>query len=165
MEIVDRISDGFAVTKFKNLNRDSSLGYQLKDLGVGIDMPLFRLAEQYLIYAEAVLKGGSGGDVTTALNYINLLRTRAYGNNSGNITESQLKEPDFIINERGRELYWECFRRTDLIRFNKFTESTYLWPWKGNISTGAGVNTHYKIFPIPSPEVSSNNNLIQNPGY
>ena len=66
IEIVDRIADGYAVTKFKNLNRDGSLGYQLKDLGVGIDMPLFRLAEQYLIYAEAVLRGGTGGDPALA---------------------------------------------------------------------------------------------------
>ncbi len=164
MEIVDRIADGYAVTKFKNINRDGSLGYQLKDLGVGIDMPLFRLAEQYLIYAEAVLRGGMGGDASTALGYINALRTRAYGNNSGNINSSQL-DLDFILNERGREFYWECFRRTDLIRFNKFTESAYLWPWKGNVPNGTGVDAHFKMYPIPSPEISSNHNLIQNPGY
>ncbi|RYZ62847.1 MAG: RagB/SusD family nutrient uptake outer membrane protein [Chitinophagaceae bacterium] len=164
VEIVDRISDGYVVTKFKNVNRDGSLGYQLKDLGVGIDMPLFRLAEQYLIYAEAVLRGGSGGDMGTALGYVNALRTRAYGNTNGNIGASQLNL-DFIIDERARELYWECHRRTDLIRFNRFTESTYLWPWKGNVANGTGVAPHYKLYPIPSSEISSNNNLVQNPGY
>lgn len=164
IEIVDRISDGFVVTKFKNINRDGSLGYQLKDLGVGIDMPLFRLAEQYLIYAEAVVRGGAGGDLTTALQYMNALRTRAYGNTNGNINGSQLNL-DFIIDERARELYWEGHRRTDLIRFKRFVESTYLWPWKANIANGAGVAAYRTLYPIPSSEVSANNNLIQNPGY
>lgn len=164
IEIIDRNSDGFWVTKFRNVNRNGSLGHQLQDLGVGIDMPLFRLAEQYLIYAEAVVKGGTGGDLNTAAGYINNLRTRAYGNNSGNILPAQLTL-DFIIDERGRELYWEGFRRTDLIRFKRFTESTYLWPWKGNVPGGTGVDPKYKLFPIPAPELNTNPNLIQNPGY
>jgi hypothetical protein len=162
IEIVDRIADGYVVTKFKNKNRDGSLGLQLTDLGVGIDMPLFRLAEQYLIYAEAVARGGTGGDPALALTNFNKLRQRAYGNTSGNVGAITL---NLILDERGRELYWEGFRRTDLIRFNKFTESTYLWPWKANIANGAGVDAHYRLFPIPAPEVSANNNLIQNPGY
>jgi hypothetical protein len=162
IEIADRIADGYVVTKFKNKNRDGSLGPQIQDLGVGIDMPLFRLAEQYLIYAEAVSRGGSGGDAALALTYFNQLRERAYGNTSGNVGAITT---DLILDERGRELYWEGFRRTDLIRFNKFVESTYLWPWKGNIANGTGVDAHYKIFPIPSSEVSANNNLTQNPGY
>lgn len=164
IEIVDRISDGYVVTKFKNVNRDGSLGYQLKDLGVGVDMPLFRLAEQYLIYAEAVLRGGTGGDATTALGYINALRTRAYGNTSGNISSTQLNL-DFIIDERGRELYWEGFRRTDLVRFNRFTTSTYLWPWKGNVPNGTGVEAFRNVYPLPAAEVSANRNLTQNTGY
>jgi len=162
MEIVDRIADGYVVTKFKNKNRDGSLGYQLQDLGVGIDMPLFRLAEQYLIYAESVMRGGTGGDATLALTYFNKIRERAYGSTSGNVAALT---SNLIIDERGREFYWEGFRRTDLIRFNKFVESSYLWPWKGNVANGTGVDAHYKIFPLPASEVSANNNLVQNPGY
>ncbi|MFX8844659.1 RagB/SusD family nutrient uptake outer membrane protein, partial [Acinetobacter baumannii] len=86
----------------------------------------------YLIYAESVLRGGTGGDAATALGYINALRQRAYGNTSGNITATQLTT-DFILDERARELYWEGFRRTDLIRYNKFVDATYLWPWKGGV--------------------------------
>lgn len=164
IEIVDRVADGYIVTKFKNINRDGSLGYQLRDLGVGIDMPLFRLGEQYLIYAEAVLRGATNGDAATALNYVNLLRTRAYGSTSGNISSTQLTL-DFLLDERGRELYWECHRRTDLVRFNKFTTSAYLWPWKGNVPNGTGVESFRNLYPIPSPEVSANKNLVQNPGY
>jgi starch-binding outer membrane protein, SusD/RagB family len=162
IEIVDRVADGFAVTKFKNLNRDGSLGYQQQDLGVGIDMPLFRLGEIYLIYAEAVLRGATNGDVTTALGYVNALRTRA--GVTPNLTPSQLTL-DFLLDERGRELYWECHRRTDLIRFGKFTSSTYLWPWKGGVPNGTGVESFRTLYPIPSPEVSANRNLKQNPGY
>lgn len=164
IDIVDRIADGYVVTKFKNINRDGSLGPQLKDLGVGIDMPLFRLGEQYLIYAEAVLRGATNGDAATALNYVNALRTRAYGNTSGNITSTQLTL-DFLLDERGRELYWEGHRRTDLVRFGKFTSSTYLWPWKGNVANGTGVDSYRNLYALPSPEVNANKNLIQNPGY
>ncbi|MGB3006075.1 MAG: RagB/SusD family nutrient uptake outer membrane protein [Chitinophagaceae bacterium] len=154
--------DGYAVTKFKNLKRDGSNG-QSQDFA-DVDVPLFRLAEMYLIYAEAVLEGGTGGDATTALGYINTLRTRAYTNTSGNISAGQLTK-DFILDERARELYWEGFRRTDLVRHNKFVEGVYLWPWKGGVSSGTGVPAFRKIFPIPSRDVNSNTNLIQNPGY
>lgn len=168
IEIVNRATDGFYVTKFRNVNRDGSLGFQLQDLGVGIDMPLFRLAEQYFIYAEAVVRGGTGGDMTTALSYINKIRGRAYANDpnstSGNISSGQLTL-NFLLDERGREFYWEGFRRTDLIRFNRFVEGSYLWPWKGNVANGTGVDAKYKVFPIPASEINSNNNLVQNPGY
>ncbi len=69
------------------------------------------------------------------------------------------------MDERERELYWEGFRRTDLVRFGKFTSSTYLWPWKANVANGAGVDSHYNLYPIPAPEINANNNLIQNDGY
>jgi hypothetical protein len=117
----------------------------------------------YLIYAEAFKRGG-GGDEATALGYINALRTRAYGNAFGNIDAGQMTL-DFILDERARELYWEGFRRTDLIRFNKFVEGTYLWPWKGGVASGTGVSAIRKLYPIPSRDINSNTNLVQNTGY
>jgi len=159
---VTTFTDGLAVTKYRNVKRDGSNG-QSQDFS-DVDMPLFRLAEMYLIYAESVLRNGQGGDATTALGYINLLRTRAYTNTSGNISAGQLTL-DFILDERARELYWEGFRRTDLIRYNKFVEGTYLWPWKGGVASGTAVGSHRKIYPIPSRDINSNSNLIQNPGY
>jgi len=159
---VTSFTDGLGVTKYANIKRDSSAG-QSQDFS-DIDMPLFRLPEMYLIYAESVLRNGTGGDVATALGYINLLRARAYGNASGNISAGQLTL-DFILDERARELYWEGFRRTDLIRYNKFVESTYLWPWKGGVASGTGVSSIRKLYPIPSRDVNANTNLIQNPGY
>jgi len=155
-------TDGLAVTKYRNVKRDGSSG-QSQDFS-DIDMPLFRLSEMYLIYAEAVLRGGTGGDATTALGYINTIRTRAYGNGAGNLISGELTL-NFILDERARELYWEGFRRTDLIRFNKFVEGTYLWPWKGGVSSGTGVSSFRKIYPIPSRDINANTNLHQNPGY
>ena len=154
-------TNGFGVTKYRNVKRDGSPGSSLDFADV--DMPLFRLAEMYLIYAEAVKRGG-GGDENTALGYINALRARAYGNTFGNIDAGQMTL-DFILDERARELYWEGFRRTDLIRFNKFVEGSYLWPWKGGVASGTGVSAIRKLYPIPSRDVNSNTNLVQNTGY
>jgi len=164
LEIADltAFTDGLGVTKYKNIKRDGSPGSS-QDFS-DIDMPLFRLPEMYFIYAEAVLRRGTGGDATTALGYMNALRTRAYGGTSGNITSTDLTL-SFILDERARELYWEGFRRTDLIRYNQFVEGTYLWPWKGGVGTGTGVGSFRKLYPIPSREINSNTNLIQNPGY
>ena len=123
---------------------------------------MFRLADAYLIYAEAAARGA--GDRTLALQYVNALRTRAYGNTSGNITAAQLTA-DFILDERARELYWEGSRRTDLIRFNKYTSATYIWPWKGGIKDGKSVSDFLKVYPIPSTDLTANPNLKQNTGY
>ena len=158
--------DGYSTFKFRNVTRSGGPAPHADPAGnfSDIDFPLFRLGEIYLIYAESVLRGGSGGDAGTALNYINLLRTRAYGDNSGNITAGDLTT-DFILDERGRELYYEAFRRTDLVRYGKLTTAAYLWAWKGGVLTGTSVADKYNIFPIPSTDLSSNPNLIQNTGY
>jgi hypothetical protein len=157
---------GFSTFKFRNLtssgapapDRDSAGNYS------DIDFPLFRLGEIYLVYAESVLRGGTGGDLSTALNYVNALRSRAFSGASGNITAGQLST-DYILDERGRELYYECSRRTDLIRYGKFTTGAYLWAWKGGVLGGTAVDNKYNIFPIPGTDLSSNPNLKQNTGY
>jgi hypothetical protein len=93
-----------------------------------------------------------------------MLRERAFGDNSQNVTEAQLTL-DFLLDERGRELYYEGSRRTDLIRFGKFTSADYLWPWKGGVKAGKALDDKYNLLPIPYQEVGSNPNLKQNPGY
>lgn len=162
LEIKDLSSfgDGLAVTKFKNVTRSGAKGKSLDF--ADMDFPLFRLPEMYLIYAESVLRGGTGGDKATAIQYINNLRTRAYGNASGNVADINV---DFILDERARELYWEGFRRTDLIRYGKFTTGTYLWPFKGGVANGKPVEDYRNVYPIPSIEITSNTNLKQNTGY
>jgi hypothetical protein len=160
-------TDGFSTFKFRNLTRTGDPAPHADPAGdfSDIDFPLFRLGEIYLTYAEAVLRGGSGGDLSTALGYINALRTRAWGGSTeGNIGIGDLTT-DFILDERARELYYEAIRRTDLIRYKKFTTGDYLWAWKGGVQEGTAVADKYNIFPLPSTDLSSNPNLIQNPGY
>lgn len=153
-------TDGIAVTKFRNVTRTGAQGSN--QTFSDVDLPLFRLPEMYLIYAEAVLRGGTGGDAGTALNYFNLIRTRAYGNASGNFTSITLQN---ILDERARELFWEGFRRTDLIRYGLFTSATYVWPFKGGVAGGTGVADFRNLFPLPQSDLAANPNLIQNPGY
>jgi hypothetical protein len=155
-------TDGYAITKYRNVTRTGAQGSN--DNFVDIDMPVFRLAEMYLIYAEAVKRGGTGGDVATAVTYINEIRKRAFGGTSGNITGGDLNL-QFILDERARELYWEGHRRTDLIRYNQFVTDTYLWPWKGGVASGAPVEAYRNVYPIPSPDLNANSNLVQNTGY
>jgi hypothetical protein len=155
-------TDGYGIVKFRNVTSTGANGSN--PTWTDTDFPVFRLAEIYLNYAEAVLRGGSGGDAGTALNYINLLRQRAYGNASGNITAGQLNL-QFILDERAKELHWEAVRRTDLIRYGQFTEGTYLWAWKGNTMNGQVVGSHRKLYPVPASDIIANPNLVQNPGY
>ena len=159
-------TSGYSSTKFRNVTRTGAPAPHADPAGnwADVDFPIFRLAEIYLIYAESVLRGGTGGDANTAFGYINALRTRGFGNNTGNITADQLNT-NFILDERGRELFWECFRRTDLIRYGKFTTSDYLWAWKGGVQNGTSVGSYLNLFPIPSTDLSANPNLKQNPGY
>jgi len=162
--IANQFTDGYAVTKFTNIDSNGAAGSDTGGDFVDTDLPIIRLAEIYLTYAEAVLRGGAGGDVNTAAGYINELRARAYGNTSGNITSSALTL-DFILDERARELYWEGQRRTDLIRFNDYTSGNYLWPFKGGSRSGTAVDEFRNLFPLPSNIILINTNLTQNPGY
>jgi hypothetical protein len=154
--------DGFAVTKFRNRTRSGGFGKDPEKVFSDIDFPVFRLAEMYLIYMEAAIR--NGGDLATALSYANALRVRAYGDNSGNIATVNLTL-DYVLDERARELYWEGFRRSDLVRYERFTDGTYLWPWKGGVKNGTAVPSFRRIYPIPAPEVGSNPNIKQNPNY
>ncbi len=161
---IANFDQGLHVNKYKNIRSD---GLPISDpttTFADVDFPVFRLSEMYLIYAEAVLRGGTGGDATTALGYVNALRTRAYGNATGNITSGQLTL-QFILDERGRELYWEGHRRTDLIRYGLLTTGTYLWPWKGGVASGTAVDSKYNIFPVPAANRTANPKLTQNDGY
>lgn len=149
-------NDGYAFIKYKNIKSNGSNGAH--DNWVEADMPIYRLADVYLMYAEAVIRGG-GGSMSTAVGYVNALRTRA---NASPVTFIDL---NFILDERSREMSWENTRRTDLIRFGKFTTATYLWPWKGNAKDGIAVGEYRNLFPIPNNDLVVNPNLVQNPGY
>jgi hypothetical protein len=163
-QLLDVPTDGYSSTKYRNKTRTGGLAPHRDPAGnwSDVDFPVFRLGEIYLTYAEAVLRGGAGGSNATALSYLDLLNRR--GRPSAGSSTAQLTLP-YIIDERGRELFWECIRRTDLIRFGLFTTSTYLWAWKGGVQSGSSVDSKYNLYPIPSNDLGANPNLKQNTGY
>lgn len=158
IQVVEDQSNGYLSVKWTNLTDAGQAASNTVSDGASTDFPVFRLADVYLMLAEAVVRGGEGSSRSVALGYINELRERAYGDDSGNISEGQMT-PDFILDERGRELYLECVRRTDLIRYNKFTSSSYLWQWKGGVLDGQGIESKYNFYPIPTTELTANPNL------
>lgn len=150
-------TDGYAVAKWKNVDRNGIAGSDQTGNYVDNDFPLFRLADVYLMYAEAAVKGG--GNTTIGLQYINLLHQRA------NTAPISSYDADYVLAERARELYWEGGRRTDLIRYGKYTGASYLWPWKGDVMEGTSVPDFRRLYPLPESDVVANTNLQQNPGY
>lgn len=161
---VETFTHGIGVMKFTNFKADGSQADDYHAEFPSTDIPVFRLGDAYLMYAESVLRGASGGDKATAVNYINKLRERGFQDSAHNISEADLNL-DFVLDERGRELYWEGHRRTDLIRFGKFTGSDYLWQWKGFSQIGRETESYRNLYPIPQNDIISNDNLIQNDGY
>jgi starch-binding outer membrane protein, SusD/RagB family len=162
---IDDISEfkqGYAIAKYKNVDAAGKAGSDPVGDFPDTDFPMFRLADVHLMYAEAVLRGGAGGTQAQALTYVNALRKRSYKATYTNLATVTLND---ILNERGRELYWENHRRTDLIRFKKFTTGDYLWQWKGGAKGGKAVSDDLNLFPIPAPDLVVNPNLKQNKGY
>lgn len=156
-------SNGYFSEKFTNLYDDGTPASNTASNGCSTDLPVFRLADVYLMAAESVVRGGTGMTRSEALDLVNLVRERAYGDKSGNITDAEM-DLQFFIDERARELLHESVRRTDLRRFGMFTTDKYIWQWKGGVLDGKAVDPKYEIYPIPATELSVNTNL-SNPNY
>ena len=163
---------GYSYIKWRNVTRQNQIP-AAGEAYTSIDFPLMRTADAYLMVAEAVLRGG-GGSRSEALTLVNEIRQRAYMSGpyaktgvrsdvSGKITDAELTL-DFILAERQRELASECVRRTDLIRFGKFTTGNN-WDWKAAQRLGGDVADYLKVFPIPEDEMANNPTLDQNAGY
>jgi starch-binding outer membrane protein, SusD/RagB family len=152
---------GVAVPKFRNITTSGTPGKN--STHPDTDFPLFRLADAYLIYAEAVLRGNDAAHRAQALTYVNALQQRAFGNATHNLVDAQLTLP-WILDERGRELFLEGTRRTDLVRFGQFTTAG-IWEWKGGVQAGKTTEAYRNIYPIPSNDLSANPLLKQNSGY
>lgn len=153
--------NGWSCIKFNNIPHDMT-AEQFKQTALSkgysdIDMPLIRLGEICLTYAEACMNGSYGK--AKALPKLQDLATRA------GVTPPTDYDQDFLVSERARELMWESLRRTDLIRFGLFTGSKYMWAWKGGIFTGQEFPSYKVCFAIPIPELNSNPNLQQTEGY
>ena len=162
-ENIENLSDftqGWTCLKYNNIPHDQTAD-QFNDTAKNkeysdIDFPMIRLAEIYLIYAEACL---NLGDASPAMTYVRQLSDRAGVAAPKEITK------DWLVAERARELMWEGHRRTDLIRWGLFTSDSFIWPWKGGSMVGQGFAQHMTIFAIPASELASNPELEQNPGY
>lgn len=160
---VGEFMEGVHIRKWRNGRSDGGpVSDQQSKNFADNDFPVFRLAEMYLIAAEASVRQNGNSSTPTAVNYVNQIRRRAYGNNSADVSSVNLAS---ILDERGRELYWEGHRRTDLIRYNLLTTGTYLWQWKGGSQGGTAVDPKYNLFPIPQTIRTANPNLTQNTGY
>ncbi len=125
------------------------------------DFPMFRLAEMYLIYAEADarLNGGTTTDAT-ALGYIKALRDRA------GVEMPDAVTLDWLLDERARELMLEGHRRTDLIRYGYFTSASFPWAGKGGVPNGkVSLPSYRTLYPLLTSDINANPNLKQNPGY
>lgn len=126
------------------------------------DLPIIRLADVYLMAAECAVNGASGSSLADAMKYINYVRSRA---NATPLTSTAEVTKNFILDERSRELYMECVRRTDLIRNDQFT-SNYNWPYKGGVAGGAPLESTRTLFPFPTNVVAVYGSaMVQNAGY
>lgn len=173
MNMTSTFTCGYGYIKWRNVTKND------EELPQGttytsIDYPLFRTGDVYLMAAEAILRGAAGGSRADALSYVNEIRQRAYMSGkyavpgvrsdvSGIISDAELNL-DFILAERQRELASELVRRTDLIRFGKYTTGNN-WDWKDGERLGRDVNDKYNIFPIPETEITNCPSIKQNDGY
>ncbi|WP_042722506.1 RagB/SusD family nutrient uptake outer membrane protein [Flavobacterium sp. B17] len=160
-----KFEEGTKLIKFSNKQANGGNGSD--GTFADADFALFRMGDAYLMYAELAIVNGKGS-TATALQYINTLRTRGGTINItmsdiNSLTTTNAKEL-FILNERGKEMYWEGTRRQDLIRLNHYA-SGYTWQWKGGFQNGSSISPTRVLFPIPNKYLNLNSNLSQNPGY
>lgn len=114
------------------------------------DWVVYRYSDVILMQAEAILRGGDGTP-TEALALVNSIRSKR------GVAAFTTLTLDNLLDERGRELYWEGWRRQDLIRFGKF-----LLAWQ---EKPADASPNTLLFALPAQQVASNPNLTQNPGF
>jgi hypothetical protein len=147
-------ADAFRLAGARNIKYHPESGTAGNQSNDGV---IFRLADAYLMRAEASLHTG---DAATALADVNKIRVRA-GVTAWTSSDLTLAS---LLDERSRELGWEGWRRQDLIRNEVATGTPYFTGARTPAKTADGTQNTF-IFPIPAPEILSNPNLHQNPGY
>jgi hypothetical protein len=129
---------------------------------MGNSWSVFRLADVYLMKAEAEYWSGDLGD---AVNDFNTVRARAYSNTGSYAWTTADLTPDNILAERGREMAWEDTRRIDQIRMQSYTGTPYFTRARNYPPKPADPDNHTMFLPVPTVEINTNPNLKQNPGY
>jgi hypothetical protein len=117
---------------------------------------IFRYPDVVLMVAEARARTGDNAGALTMVNQLRVARGAAPLATMTLANSANVNDPNTLLAERGRELYWESQRRTDLIRFG-----VYLKPWQYKPTD----DPKYLLFPIPTQALAANPNLKQNPGY
>lgn len=149
-------SCGYMLIKYTNTDEDdyyNEAGDNNNSSAVSnTDYPMLRLADAYLMMAECQLNGVN----CNGLYYLNQVRSRAGLNELTSINEN------LLLQERMNELYCEGHRRSDLIRFGRYTGNTYVWSWKNGVYEGASIPEYRALFPIPTNYVGT---IGQNTGY
>lgn len=138
--ITDRTDEaqGYGCVKFRNVRSDGKTASALEK--VDSDLPLLRIAEAYLTYAEAETR--LNGSTAAAAEKINALRSRAHANQNNSFTLSE------ILDEWQREFWFEGRNRIDQVRYGVYSVPSYRY-----------------IYPVPNNDLTNNPNLEQNPGY
>jgi starch-binding outer membrane protein, SusD/RagB family len=142
--------DGIRIIKYPPDYQNYSGGQQ------GNQLQLFRLAEVYLMMAEADLNTGNTGGALALVNQLRAARKAAPLTTLTLVNSGNLYDGTTLLAERQKELYWEGARRQDLIRMG-----VYLQPW----ALKTADDPKYLLFPIPATQLIVNPNLVQNPGY
>jgi len=123
----------------------------------GNDLMIFRYADVLLMVAEAKMRTGDAAGALTMVNSLRSVRGAApLTATMALVNPANVEDPNTLLAERGRELYWESVRRTDLLRFG-----VYLKPWQYKPTD----DPKNLVFPIPNSALAANPNLKQNPGY
>ena len=169
IEDISDFTNGFAFMKFRNVTSEGVIPNQTKKVDektgevsytnpgfVNTDLPVFRYADALLMKAECAKRGAVNVDGLAAYNAV---RNRA---GLESVSDYTLND---VLDERARELALEGWRRSDLIRFGKFTTADYLWQWKGGVKDGKSVGSHMNLFPLPENDKNANGNIDQNDGY
>jgi len=146
-------TEDFSLTSSTDKNGIRVIKYTpdfVDDGSPGNDYVFFRYADVLLMKAEAILRGGTPTDGDTPLSLTNTLRDIRGASDLASV------DLDELLAERGRELYWEGWRRNDQIRYGTFLNAFQEKPVSSET---------YLLFPIPPSALSTNPNLTQNPGY
>ncbi|NDW08450.1 RagB/SusD family nutrient uptake outer membrane protein [Dysgonomonas sp. 520] len=156
MDVLGDFKSGWSVVKFTNRAWDGADNPRGNTEWPDTDFPLFRLADVLLIQAEAELRSGSSNAVNTF--------NKVYAHSRTGLSPKTSITLQDILDERGRELYWEAHRRTDLIRFGKFSTG-YNWAWKGGVKDGKDIDKKYELFPLSTRHLTGNPELEQTELY
>lgn len=158
----DNADAGYACVKFRNVRSDGKPTSTVNAF-VDTDLPLMRMAEAYLNYAEADARLNGGVTTSDGASKLNELLDRASVPKTQQSSSYGLSE---LRDQWAKEFWFEGRRRMDLVRFNSYGgQSNYKWEWMGNAEAGQKFAATRNIFGIPFADITNNTNLRQNAGY